>query len=297
VRCLQEGQETKDTGGESTSSSLASRGSTSELGRGRARRAGNGAVGGSGSLGLSIRDLGYDRCSGTRSLGLTIRDLRNDWRSDRRLGGLRLAIRDLGDYRLGRTRSLGLAIGNLGDHWGRAGWLRSLGLSIRDLADDGRTSRGGLWLAVGDLADNWAGSGSLRLAIRDLGHAGRLGNLGLSVADLRGTSALVHRNNEDGNALCTDALAVQIVEGSRQARVPDGGGVGAAAAGECERAIAAERETRSLAGASLYRLVELELVVACNVSLTSSLIAQEAILQAEGQSTSKLAGLETITLP
>jgi len=247
-------------------------------------------------LGLSIRDLRYDRCSGTRCLRLTIRDLRYDRRSNRGLRGLRLAIRDLRNYRCSGTRSLGLTIGNLGDNWGTAGWARSLWLSIRDLADNGRTSRRSLWLAIGDLADNRAGSGSLWLAIRDLGYAGRLGNLGLSVADLRSTSALVHGNNEDRDALCAGALAVQIVEGSRQARVPDGSSVGAAAAGECERAIAAKGEARGLAGASLYRLVELELVVACNISLTSSLIAQDTILQAESQSPSKLTRLKNIAL-
>jgi hypothetical protein len=97
----------------------------------------------------------------------------------------------------------------------------------------------------------------LGLTIRDLRNARWRSNLRLSVGDLRSTAAaLVHSYNVDGNTLCTSALAVQVVEGTRETLVPYGRR--AATARECEGAVAADREASGLTSTSLQGSIELE---------------------------------------
>jgi hypothetical protein len=75
--------------------------------------------------------------------------------------------------------------------------------------------------------------------------------LGLTVADLRGTT-LVHSSDEDGTALRTSTLAVQVVEIAGEALVEDG------AATESKGTITAEGEAGGLLGTSLNGCIELE---------------------------------------
>ena len=279
-RRLQEGEESKETSGESTDAGGASGGRAGELGSGGRGRVDGNVAGSNGDLGLAVADLGDNgggSGSGNRHLGLAIGDLRND---GSRSGCLGLTVGDLGDYGdAGRGRGLGLAIRDLGDNSGRAG----LGLTVGDLSDNG-SSGGGLRLAVGDLRNDCAGRGSLGLTIGDLGDTGTLVD-GLDV---------------DLDALCTGRLAVEVVEVARQALVEDSRST------EREGAVAAEREARSFTSASLDGSIELEpgielasmpmgctcllclLVVAGNVALATSLILQDTILEAQGERTRKL---------
>jgi len=213
-------------------------------------------------------------------LGLTVADLGDDWANRSRC--LRLAIRDLGDNgscgRLGCT-SLRLAIRDLRDNWS----CRGLGCT-------------GLRLAIRDLRDD-AGSGStsLRLTVGDLGDAGWCGDLGLTVTDLGGTgTASLHSSDVDRNALCTGALAVQVVEVTREALVKDSW-CRTAIGRESEGVVATEREPAGFLSTGLNRSVELELIVGGNVSLAASLVLQNTVVEGEGQGTGKLARLE-ITL-
>jgi hypothetical protein len=213
-KCLQSiSEETKETGGESTGGNTTSGRSTVArvLGRCRAGSVGSKVASRPGSLGLTVGDLRDNPGSGA-SLGLTVRYLRDDPGGRASLG---LPIRNLRDNLSGR-RSLGLPIRNLRDNLsGR----RSLGLTVRYLRDD--------------LA---GGGGCLGLAIGDLGDSGLGGSVWLTVAHLRGATALIHSHDEDGATLRTGALTVQVVEVAREALVEDG------AATKCERAVTAKGE-------------------------------------------------------
>jgi hypothetical protein len=203
-----------------------------------------------------------------------------------------LAVANLGDHRLGGS-SLRLAIRDLGDNWASRSGLRcgGLGLAVRDLGDDG-AGRAGL------------GGGSLWLTIGDLGDTSGLRSLRLAIADLRNTTSRSNCYNVDWNTLCTSALTVQVIEGTRLARVPDGWGR-AAARRECEGAVAADGEASGFTSTCLERIVELEpmnesvghftenlvnlLVVGSDVSLTTGLIPEDTIVEVQSQSTRKLA--------
>jgi hypothetical protein len=104
-------------------------------------------------------------------------------------------------------------------------------LAIRDLRDNGArsgTGGGSLGLSVGDLRDNCSWAGSLGLTVGDLGNTWGLGGLRLAIADLGNTTGRCYCYDVDGDTLCASALAVQVVEGARQARVEDGWGSAAA---------------------------------------------------------------------
>jgi hypothetical protein len=117
-----------------------------------------------------------------------------------------------------------------------------LGLAIRDLRND-RTGRrlgsASLGLTVRDLRDNGR-LGSLGLAIGDLGNDRWLSDLGLAIADLGCTAAAggVDSVDVNGDALCTSALAVQVVEVTGQALVENCWG-STAVGRESEGAVAA----------------------------------------------------------
>jgi hypothetical protein len=249
-------------------------------------------------LGLAIADLGDDRSAGAggTGLGLAVRDLRNNGSSDGSLGGT----------------SLGLAIGDLGNDGSsglRAGGT-GLGLAVGDLRDDGSRWAGSssLGLSVRDLGDDWAGRWGLGLAIGDLGDTGRLGDLGLTIADLGSTTTSRDHVDVNGNALGTSALAVQVVEGTRQALEEHSGARGAVAGGECERSVVADREAGGLLSTSLDGSIKLEpaicismmfaievwydmnsLVVGSDVSGAASLVLEDTILESQGQGTGELA--------
>jgi hypothetical protein len=120
---LQHGEETKETGGESTDAGSASGGGTSVLRERRGGRVACDVASGNGSLGLAVADLGDN---GGGSLGLAIRDL-----SDDRGGSLGLPVGNLSDNR--GSRCLRLAIRDLSDD----SWCGSLGLAVRDLGHGG----------------------------------------------------------------------------------------------------------------------------------------------------------------
>jgi hypothetical protein len=288
--CLQHGEETDETSGESAGTEGDGCSGAGELDRLRRSRAGASAVASSdGSLGLTVGDLGNDvgnrgsRCTG---LGLTIRNLGDNLGRRRRGGaGLWLSIRDLRN--------------DVGGWWSGCACL---GLAIRDLRDD-RGGRGSsLRLAVGDLwddrGDGGSRSGSLRLSVRDLGdsvgsRSSGSGSLGLTVADLRGGArALVDSLNVDLLALAALAVGVQVVEITRQALPESGSAQGAVARGQSETVVAAEREAFGLKSTSLDGGVELELIVASDVSLATGLILQDTILQGQGECAGKLTFLE-----
>jgi len=207
-------------------------------------------------------------------------------------GSLRLAIADLGDNSAGSSgagsTSLGLTIADLRDNRARSS---RLGLAIADLRDNGTGSRSGagsrgLRLAITDLGDDRAGGASLGLTIADLrSNRARGSGLGLTIADLAGTagSSLPHSLNVDGDALCASALAVQVGEATRRARVPDSGLEG-------ERVVLAKGEAGLFPSASLYGGIELELVVAGDVTDAASLVLQDTILERKSQGTSELTG-------
>jgi hypothetical protein len=205
---------------------------------------------------------------------------------------LRLAVGDLGnDGTAGWGRGLGLAIGDLSNDRlrGRAGCLW---LAIRDLNDNRRTSwAGSLGLAVGDLSDDGTAGwlGGLRLTITDLSNGRSGGGLGLAIRDLSGTSASIGSLDVDGNAILSDRLAVQVVEVAGQALIPD------SVVTDGKGLIAAQREARGLASASLNWGVKLELVVAGDVSLATSLVLQDTISEGQSEGAGKLAPLK-ITL-
>lgn len=153
------------------------------------------------------------------------------------------------------------------------------------------SGNGSLRLAIADLGDNSAGSSgagstSLGLTIADLrSNRARGSGLGLTIADLAGTagSSLPHSLNVDGDALCASALAVQVGEATRRARVPDSGLEG-------ERVVLAKGEAGLFPSASLYGGIELELVVAGDVTDAASLVLQDTILERKSQGTSELTG-------
>jgi hypothetical protein len=275
-RYLEHGEEGEEPRDQATNSGVAGSSSTGELGWSRRGRVGTGEVAsGARSLGLTIANLGHNGPGGS-SLGLTIRDLR-----DNGPGG--------------------------GD---RPGCSR-LRLAIRDLRDNGArggTGGGSLGLSVGDLRDNCSWAGSLGLAVGDLGNTWGLGGLRLAIADLGNTTSRCYCDDVDRDTLCASALAVQVVEGTRQARVEDGWG-SAAARRERKGTIAADGETSGFTSSSLEGVVELEpmkmlvrclaeslvalLVVRCDVSLTTGLILEHAIIELQCQGTRKLARLKT----
>jgi hypothetical protein len=206
-----------------------------------------------------------------------------------------LAVGDLRDNRAGPGG---------GDDGPGSGRLR---LPIRDLRDNGaRSGTGGssLGLSVGDLRDDCSGARSLGLAVGDLGYTCGLGGLRLAIADLGNTTGRGNRYDVDRNTLCTSALAVQVVEGARQAGVEDGWR-SAATGRERKGTVAADGESSGLASSSLERAVELEpmkvlvkpftenlvnlLVVRCDVSLTTGLIPEDAVVELQCQGTRELA--------
>lgn len=220
-------------------------------------------------------------------MGLTIGNLGDDGPGSADLG---LAVGDLGDNRP-RGADLGLAIADLGDD--RAGCgprSTNLGLAVGDLGDDG-PGGADLGLAIADLGDDGTRSSSLRLTIGNLGHAGWLSYLRLSIWDLGSTSALLNGGDVDGDTLRTSALAVQVIEGTREALVPDSWR-GTARSREGKRAVAADREASRLTSTSLKGRIKLELVVAGNVALAAGLVPEDTILEGQSQSTSKLASRE-----
>jgi hypothetical protein len=206
-RYLEHGEEGEEPRDQATNSGVAGSSSTGELGWSRRGRVGTGEVAsGARSLGLTIANLGHNGPGGS-SLGLTIRDLRDNGPGGSRL---RLAIRDLRDNGPGGSR---------------------LRLAIRDLRDNGArsgTGGGSLGLSVGDLRDNCSWAGSLGLTVGDLGNTWGLGGLRLAIADLGNTTGRCYCYDVDRDTLCASALAVQVVEGARQARVEDGWGSAAA---------------------------------------------------------------------
>lgn len=223
MRYLEHGEEGKETSDQATNSGVAGSGSTGKLGGGRGGGIWPGDVAGR-----------------KRSLGLTVADLGNDWANRLGCRCLRLSIRDLrnNDAR-GRPggRCLGLSVGNLGDNdaRGRPG-ARSLGLTVGDLRDDRRG----------------AGRGSLRLAVGDLGNGWWLSDLRLAIADLRSTTTGTHSYNIDRDALCTCALTVQVVKGTRLALV-EYSRRSTATRGEREGTVAADGETSGFTSTCLKR--------------------------------------------
>jgi hypothetical protein len=289
IEYLQQGEETEETGSESTHVNIAGRGSASVLERSRGRGLGSSQVTSrSGGLGLSVTDLGNDGTrwfgsgkAGSRSgsLGLSVTDLGNDrtrWfgsgKAGSRCGGLRLAV---GKLRDGRTRWLGS--GGAGSRGG------SLGLTVGKLRNSGSRWQLG------------SGGGSLRLAIGDLGDS-----RGLRGRSLRGWSRAAASSHDrldiDLDALHTLRVAVQVVEIARQA-LPEGGvtkGTGDSTA-QGKSVVGAKGESLVLFRVGLGLGIELELVVAGDVSLTTSLVFQDTILERDGQGTVELTPLE-ITL-
>jgi hypothetical protein len=277
IKCLKHGEEAEETSDESASSGIAGSSSTSVLGR----RGGDGGAGdvAGGSLRLAVTDLSDD---GPGSRG----DRPGGW-------SLGLAVRDLRDDGSSGLRRLGLTIGNLRDSGTTRPWRRSLGLAIRDLRDDRTTGPWGssLGLSIANLRNDRARRRCLRLAVGDLRDTRRLSDLGLTIGNLRSTAASCNSYNVDGDTLSTNTLAVQVVESARETLVPYSG-CRAASRGESEGAVAADREARRLASTSLETGIILQLVIAGDVSLTTSLILEDTILEAQGQGASLLASFE-----
>jgi len=162
-----------------------------------------------------------------------------------------------------------------------------LRLAVADLRDNWAGSAS-LGLTVADLSDDWAGSSSLGLTVTDLrDNRARGTGLGLTVTDLAGTTGSLPNSLEvDGDTLCANAPAVEVVEAARVARVPDSGGA------EGKGLVAAEGEARLFPSTGLYGGIELELVVAGDVANAVGLIPQDAVLECECQGTGELAGLK-----
>lgn len=223
-------------------------------------------------LWLTVRDLGHG--SGGGGLNLSIRDL-GDWGTS---GGLGLSVGDLSDW--GTSGSLGLAIRDLGD-WGAGGCLW---LSVRDLGNWGTS--GCLWLSVGNLGD-WDTGGSLRLAVGDLGN---WGGSDLSVGDLGGNGhggggrSGTHDVNVDLGALGTGGLVVEVVEGTAEALVEDGG------AAESDGSVAASRPSSGVDGTSLGRSVKLELLVGGDVSSSAFGIGHDTVVEGDDERSGSLSG-------
>jgi hypothetical protein len=100
----------------------------------------------------------------------------------------------------------------------------------------------------------------LRLTVGNLRNTRWLSDLGLAIANLRGTTTLHHSCDVDGDALCTSALTVQVVEGTRQTLIPHSGG-STVGGGEGKRTVAADGEASGFTSTSLQRLVKLEPIV------------------------------------
>lgn len=130
---------------------------------------------------------------------------------------------------------------------------------LRDLAD-GDTNSGGLdlGLAVGQGRHNGGGDD--------------LSADNLAIARLaRGSAG--HQDNLDRLTLSGPGAVVKVVEVSRSALVPD------SVATESERAVATCGETRSVDSTRLRGLVELELVIASDVTSATLSIGQDAVLK------------------
>lgn len=133
-----------------------------------------------------------------------------------------------------------------------------------------------------DLANRNSSSGcsDLRLAIAEGGDdscGNDLGSDDLSITDLAGIAATLHDEDLDWRALRSPRAIVEVKEVSTSALVED------RRAAECERAVAANRETRSEDRASLSGLVELELVVCGNVSGSALRILDGSVLEGSNQ--------------
>ena len=224
------------------------------------RDLGDWGTGANWALDLSVGDLGDWGSGGGWALDLSVRDLGN-WGTS---GGLDLSVRDLGNR--GSGGGLDLSVRDLGDWGGSAGVV--LDLSVGDLASD-RADRGGGDLSVGHLGgDSW---GSGELAVRDL-RGTTSGSTGTDDVDV------------DWGALSRLVVVVQVVEGTAQALVEDGGVT------KGESAVGASGETGSELGTSLRRTVKLELVVGGNVTSASLGVSQNTVGHGDLESSGALGG-------
>lgn len=140
-------------------------------------------------------------------------------------------------------------------------------LTIANLANGDRNGGGDdLGLAVRDRLDNGCGDdlGGHNLAVVRLGHVG--------VA-----AVARHGNDLDSLALGSPVTIVQVVEVARLALVPN------RRPAEGERLVPADGEASGVDGASLGRVVELELVVGRNVSCPALSIGEDAVGQGQEQ--------------
>lgn len=135
-------------------------------------------------------------------------------------------------------------------------------------------------LAVGDLRDDDT-SWDLGLAIRDLGNgwlrdSGYSGwDLRLAVTDLAWNrkSSTVLSNQIDGGALLGPMTVIKVIERTTPALVED------SRASKSESVVGAYRESTGIDSACLRRRIELELEVACDITVTTSLILQHTVVQ------------------
>ena len=86
--------------------------------------------------------------------------------------------------------------------------------------------------------------------------------------------------DEDGNALSTLALVVQVVEATGQALPPE------SRATEGEGAVGADGETCSVDGTSLGRAVELELSVGSDVTSAVLGVQEDTVVECDGKNIS-----------
>lgn len=214
--------------------------------------------------------------------------------SDWLAGGLNLSVGDLGDW-LRSARHLDLAVRDLRERLGSRS-RGGLNLSIANLSDLG-ASRRGLDLSVTDLSDLGTSGGSLRLSItnlRNLGSSRRCLGLtisslgsrrsrGLAVSTLSGAGATRRSTARDdgddnGDARSTSGLVVQVVEGTRETLVEDGG------AAKSERAVVADRPSTGVNRTGLSRrTIKLELSVRNDRTNASLGISEDATLEAQNE--------------
>ena len=130
------------------------------------------------------------------------------------------------------------------------------------------------------MRDDSCGGLSLRLSFGKLGNdtsgsrlsIGPLGNFA------RGAAAAGEDFEQDRLAVRTDRLAVQVVETTAQAFVPDGRRT------EGQRAVASDREATGVDGTGLAGgRVELKLEVRYNVCDTSSLIGENSVCESNDE--------------
>lgn len=121
---------------------------------------------------------------------------------------------------------------------------------------------------------------NLRLAVAERGDdrgGDYLSSDDLSVTSLASVAAAVHDDDLDGRALWSPGTVVQVEKIAARALIKDG------RATQGEGTVAASREARSVDGASLGWLVELELVVCRDVSSAGLSIFENTVLKGSNQ--------------